>query len=102
MMAHEAHKAQVLNMLTFNRKCVLTKLDFQHTDHKTKKSVVYIPYVAVFAVSHSSINDSVFVVARAFLMRHTLLFFVHVGSLGTAAAVHWSEADLARVVSLTK
>lgn len=32
MMAHEVHEAQVLNVLTFNRKCcVLTKLDFQHT-----------------------------------------------------------------------
>lgn len=44
MMAHEVHKAQVLNVLTFNRKCVLTKLDFQHTyltDHKTEICCVY-------------------------------------------------------------
>lgn len=65
-------------------------------------SAVCIPCVAICAKSLSGLNDGVFVIARALFMWHTFLVFVHVSSLSAAAAIHWCESGLARVVSLAE
>lgn len=104
-------KIPVYNLnLLLNIKCkmCLLPLNTRHTtlyitSHLTYHTyTVYLPCEAVFAVSLSSINNGVFVVAVTPLTLHTLPYLVHVGSLGTATAIHWREADLARVVSLTE
>lgn len=74
--------------------------------HKATPTVkshrVCLPCVAIFANSFSGLNDGVFVIARALLVRNTFLVFIQVCSLSAAAAIHWCVSSLARVVSLAK
>lgn len=73
-----------------------------YSEIPTRKSAVCIPCVAIFVNSLSGQNDSVFVIAIALLLWNTFLVFVHVSSLSAAAAIHWCESGLARVVSVAK
>lgn len=62
----------------------------------------HLPCGAVFAVGLSSIDDSVFIIAGTLFTLHTHPIVIHVGSFLTATTIHWTEADLASVVSLTE
>lgn len=73
--------------------------------HQSRGFVPYcthLPCDAVFAVGLPSVNDGVFIVAGALLSRHTQPVVIHVGSFGTSATIHGTEADLAGVVSLAE
>lgn len=69
---------------------------------KCRQCSTNLPCGAVFAVGLSGINDGVFIIAGALFRQHTHSIVSHVGSFCTATAIHYTEADLTGVVSLTE